>query len=70
MTWQETGVNNATIHNFPDSPYIVKTELNLKHDKKIFPNLQFCFKNETAARDYLQRQGLENLPVKVFIHKG
>ena len=68
MTWKETGVNNATIHNYPFTKYIAKTALYLKCNKKIY--LQYVFANETAARDYLQRQGLEGLPVRVFTHGG
>lgn len=59
-------VDNAVIHLYPASPYIVKAGLNLRNGQKIV--FRFALKNLEASRALLARH-YEGLPVKVITHK-
>ena len=58
-------VDNAVIHLYPASPYIVKAGLNLRNGKKIA--FRFALKDLEACRSLVERH-YYNLPVKVITH--
>ena len=60
-------INNATIHYYPDSKYIAKVKVYMRHDNKILHG--FVMKDPEAVRAYMVRQGWQELPVKLYTHK-
>lgn len=59
--------NNIVIHNYHNSPYIVKCGVNFRRGKKIL--FQAAIKNESAAREWIQRIKFDGLPVKIINHR-
>lgn len=57
--------DNAVIHHYPLSPYIVKAAINLREGDKIV--LRICIRDTDAARDYLSRRWPE-LPARTITH--
>lgn len=57
--------DNAVIHYYPLSPYIVKAAINLREGEKIV--LRICIRDTNAALDYLSRRWPE-LPARTITH--
>ena len=57
--------DNAVIHDYPASPYIVKTLINVREGKRI--RFDAALKNLEIARKYLEEH-FPGIPVKVITH--
>lgn len=58
-------IDNAVIHLFPASPYVVKACLNLRDGNRI--KLRFPLKDEQAANEYLNSR-FADLPRRTITH--
>ena len=61
--------DDAIIHLFPDSPYIVKACLNLRRDRKVWVSIPM--KDLSAILSYMARHDdISCLPYRIITHRG
>lgn len=59
-------INNAVIHSFPGSPYIVKAAVNLRDGDRIRD--RFVLRDVDACRRFLARV-YPGIPSRVIVHR-
>lgn len=68
MFWGGKQIDNVIIHLFPDSPYIIKCNVHLRHGKKIIE--RFVLKDLTAWIEYQTSRNWNFDTIKIIIHKA
>ena len=61
-------INNVTVHYYPNVKYIAKCAVHIRHDSKII--WRFAMKDPAAVSSYMARQGWQDLPMKMYTHRG
>ena len=57
--------DNAVIHNYPASPYVAKTLINIREGKRI--RWDVVLRDLDTARKYLEKH-FPGIPIKVITH--
>ena len=66
MEMKTMKINNAIIHYYPLSPFVAKAKINLRWDDKIV--FDAVLRDDEACRDWLARQGWQDLKTKTIVH--
>ena len=61
-------IDNAIIHYFPDTSCVAKVAVNMRQENRII--WRFAIRDPEAFRAYMVRQGWQDLPVKMYTHRG
>lgn len=61
-------INNATLHYYPNSRSGITAAVYMRHDSKILHG--FVMKDPAAVYAYMARQGWQDLPIKMYTHRG
>ena len=68
MYWGGKRIDNAIVHVWPNSPYIVKCNVNFKQGKRII--CRICLKNLKAWNMYQDSRNWSFDSIKIITHKG
>ena len=61
-------INNATLHYYPNDKHGITAAVYMRHDSKIL--CRFVMRDPEAFQAYMVRQGWQDLPVKMYTHRG
>ncbi len=67
MYWGKKRIDNVIVHLFPDSPYIIKCSVHLRHGKRIIE--RFALKDLAAWNMYQTSRNYSFDSIKIINHR-